>query len=90
MWFLVADYFDQQNVQRTRIKICGITRVEDAATAVSFGADAIGLIFYDQSPRVVSLQRAAEIVDSLPALVQVVGVFVEPYVKEVVAVLSEV
>ena len=75
---------------RTRIKICGITRVADAASAVSFGADAIGLIFYDQSPRVVSLQRAAEIVDSLPALVQVVGVFVEPNKNEVEAVLRQV
>ena len=75
---------------RTRIKICGITRIEDAATAVSFGADAIGLIFYDPSPRVVNIQRAADIVRSLPALVHVVGVFVEPDREYVEAVLSKV
>ena len=61
---------------RTRIKICGITRVEDAAAAASLGADAVGLIFYDPSPRVVSIRQAARIADSLPALVHVVGVFV--------------
>ena len=75
---------------RTRIKICGITRVEDATTAVSFGADAIGLVFYGPSPRSVSIQRAADIVNSLSALVHVVGVFVEPNQKEVEAVLCQV
>ena len=75
---------------RTRIKICGITRVEDAATAASLGADAVGLIFYDPSPRVVNIRQAARIADSLPALVHVVGVFVDPSEKEIDAVLSEV
>ncbi len=75
---------------RTRIKICGITRVEDAVTAASFGVDAIGLIFYGPSPRAVSIQRAADIVNSLPALVHAVGVFVEPNKKEVEDVLSQV
>ncbi len=87
---MVSGYTNERTVLRTRIKICGITRVEDAAAAVSSGADAIGLMFYSPSPRAVSLRRAAEIVDSLPALVQVVGVFVEPNVKEVEAVLSQV
>ncbi len=75
---------------RTRIKICGITRVEDAATTASYGADAIGLIFYGPSPRAVNIRQAADIVDSLPALVHVVGVFVDPTEKDVDAVLSEV
>ena len=87
---MVFGYTNEQNVLRTRIKICGITQVEDAATAVSFGADAIGLIFYDPSPRAVSIQRAVDVVNSLPALVHVVGVFVEPNEKEVEAVLSQV
>ncbi|MEW8027136.1 MAG: phosphoribosylanthranilate isomerase [Candidatus Thiodiazotropha sp.] len=62
---------------RTRIKICGITRVEDAADAVRLGADAIGLVFYPPSPRAVSLQQAKAIVESLPPFVTVVGLFVD-------------
>ena len=73
---------------RTRIKICGITRVEDAATAISCGADAIGLIFYGPSPRAVSIREAVDIADSLPALVHVVGVFVDPNEKEIETVLT--
>lgn len=60
---------------RTRIKICGLTTVEDAAAAVEHGADAIGLVFAPSSPRRVSLDRAAEIVASLPPFVTAVGVF---------------
>ena len=75
---------------RTRIKICGITRVEDAATAISCGADAIGLIFYGPSPRAVSIRQAADIADSLPALVHVVGVFGDPNEREIDRVLSKV
>jgi phosphoribosylanthranilate isomerase len=58
-----------------RIKICGITRVEDAMAAAEAGADAIGLVFAD-SPRRVSTRQAREIVASLPPLVSAVGVFV--------------
>jgi phosphoribosylanthranilate isomerase len=61
---------------RTRIKICGITRVEDAADAVRFGADAIGLVFYPPSPRAVTLDQAKAIVQSLPPFITVVGLFV--------------
>ncbi|MEW8508488.1 MAG: phosphoribosylanthranilate isomerase [Candidatus Thiodiazotropha sp.] len=61
---------------RTRIKICGITRAEDAADAVRLGADAIGLVFYPPSPRAVSLEQAKEIVRGLPPFVTVVGLFV--------------
>lgn len=60
---------------RTRIKICGLTTVEDAAAAVLHGADAIGLVFAPGSPRRVTLDRAAEIVASLPPFVTAVGVF---------------
>ena len=58
---------------RTRVKICGITRVEDALEAINQGADAIGLVFYAKSPRNVSATQAAEIVSSIPAFVTVVG-----------------
>lgn len=73
---------------RTRVKICGITRVEDALTAVAQGADAIGLVFYAPSPRNVSIRQAAEIASKIPALVTVVGLFVnaEPqFIKEVIS-----
>lgn len=75
---------------RTRVKICGITRVQDALDAVKHGADAIGLVFYANSPRNVSAQQAAEIVASIPAFVTVVGLFVdaEPaFVQEVLSLV---
>jgi phosphoribosylanthranilate isomerase len=58
------------------VKVCGITTPHDAALAVSAGASAIGLVFWPSSPRAVDPARAREIVASLPALVSVVGVFV--------------
>jgi phosphoribosylanthranilate isomerase len=75
---------------RTRAKICGITRVEDALAAVAGGADAIGLVFYDKSPRHVSVERAAEIIASLPPFVDAVGLFVDAEPAEVRAVLKRV
>lgn len=71
---------------RTRVKICGITRPQDAQIAVEAGCDAIGLVFYEPSPRFVSLEKAAEIVLSIPPFVSVVGLFVnaEPtYIQQV-------
>lgn len=73
-------------VLRVRVKICGITRVEDALTAVAQGADAIGLVFYAPSPRAVSIEQAVAIAEQMPAFVSVVGLFVnaeEHYIKEV-------
>jgi phosphoribosylanthranilate isomerase len=75
---------------RTRVKICGITRVEDALAAVAGGADAIGLVFYASSPRHVSVERAAEIVASLPPFVDAVGLFVDAEPAEVRALLQRV
>lgn len=72
---------------RVRVKICGITRVEDALNAIKEGADAIGLVFYDKSPRNVSIDQAAEISKHIPAFVSVVGLFVnaEPsFINEVI------
>jgi phosphoribosylanthranilate isomerase len=60
----------------TRIKICGITEFEDARDAALLGADAVGLNFYPNSPRYIEPSRAAEIIEKLPPLVTVVGVFV--------------
>lgn len=64
-------------MSRTRIKICGITRPEDGLAAVSAGVDAIGLVFYRQSPRAVGIEQAQLIVAALPPFVTVVGLFVD-------------
>jgi phosphoribosylanthranilate isomerase len=61
---------------RTRVKICGITRVEDARSAIEFGADAIGLVFYEDSPRHVTLEQAERIAAAVGPFVTVVGLFV--------------
>ena len=72
---------------RTRIKICGITRAQDARAAAESGADAIGLIFYPPSPRNVNLVQARSIIAGLPPFVTVVGLFVDPSRDQVEAVL---
>jgi phosphoribosylanthranilate isomerase len=75
---------------RVRVKICGITRVEDALEAARLGADALGFVFHPASPRFVSAGRAAEIVAALPPFVTSVGLFVDAAPAEVEAVLGEV
>jgi phosphoribosylanthranilate isomerase len=60
----------------TWVKICGTTNLEDALVAVEAGADAVGFVFYEKSPRCVSVETAREIVEKLPAGVEKVGVFV--------------
>lgn len=74
----------------TRIKICGITRSEDALVCAHAGADAIGLVFYPPSPRHVVAAQAAAIARALPPFVTTVGLFVNPAMEQVEAVLSEV
>ncbi len=75
---------------RTRVKICGITRVEDALVAVAQGADAIGLVFYAASPRCVTIAAASAIVAALPPFVSAVGLFVNASKQEINAVLASV
>jgi len=73
---------------RTRIKICGIRRVEDARVAVESGADAIGLVFYAPSPRNVDLEQARAIIAAMPPFVSIVGLFVDPAQDQVESVLG--
>lgn len=74
----------------TRIKICGITRAEDAQAAVDAGADAIGFVFYSPSPRSVTVEQAANILRRLPPFVTSVGLFVNADPAWIRAVLDQV
>ena len=76
-------------MRRTRVKICGITRPEHARAAADVGTDAIGLMFYEPSPRYVTRERAREVCAALPPLISVVGVFVNPEPREVEVVVED-
>jgi len=75
---------------RTRVKICGITRVDDGLAAARAGADAIGVVLWRGTPRCVDADRAAEIAGALPPFVKVVGLFVDPTDDEVDAALARI
>ena len=75
---------------RTRVKICGITRPQDARTAAEAGADAIGVVFYPPSPRYLSVERAVEIRDALPPFVQTVALFVNADAAQIAQVIGRV
>lgn len=72
----------------TRIKICGITRAQDAVTAAELGAHAVGLMFYEDSPRFVSVDQANKVIGVLPPFVTRVGVFVNPVEQQVHSILG--
>jgi phosphoribosylanthranilate isomerase len=74
----------------TRVKICGITRVEDALHAAAEGVDAIGLVFYENSPRFVTTSRAKDICKKLPPFVTTVALFKDADADEIRHVLAEV
>jgi len=73
---------------KTRVKICGITSVTDGLAAAESGADMIGLMFYEGSPRHITLAQAAEISRALPPFVQRVGVFVNPDAAQVMEAIA--
>lgn len=75
---------------RTRVKICGFTRVDDAVFAARLGVDAIGLVFYADSPRNIEITQAVEIVKAMPAFVSVVALFVDEQEEKIRHVLERV
>jgi len=75
---------------KTRVKICGLTRVEDIKAAVASGADAIGLVFYEPSPRAVAIEQAEILARHIPAFVSLVGLFVNPLEAQVRDVLKRI
>jgi phosphoribosylanthranilate isomerase len=75
---------------RTRIKVCGITRCEDALAAAEAGVDAIGLVFYPPSPRYVELAQAVEIAACVPPFVTTVGLFVNADAESIAEVVDRV
>ena len=72
----------------TSIKICGLTTVENALAVAGLGVDAIGLVFYAESPRCVTNKVAQEIVNELPPFVSKVGLFVNPSREDVLETLD--
>lgn len=74
----------------TRIKVCGITRLEDLAAAINAGAEAVGLVFYPKSKRFVTAEQAAHLLRNMPAFVTVTGLFVDEMPEQVQAVLDTV
>ncbi len=75
---------------QTRVKICGITSIEDGLAAAQAGTDAIGLVFYGKSPRKVGLEQARAIAAALPPFVTTVALFVDPTAAEVKAAIEAV
>jgi phosphoribosylanthranilate isomerase len=73
----------------TWVKICGMTNLEDALGAVDAGADAVGFVFYEKSPRCVSVEAAREIVAKLPSKVEKIGVFVNELPERVSAMADD-
>ena len=77
-----------RHLMRTRVKICGITRLEDALAAARAGADALGFVFYPPSPRNIELEQAARILAELPPFVTTVALFVNADTETIAEVVN--
>ncbi len=77
------------NMLIVKVKICGLTNYLDAATAVDLGADLLGFNFYSESPRFVTPEQAAQIINKLPAFIHVAGVFVNASLDQIKEAISE-
>lgn len=82
--------FTETTEQRVRVKICGITNLEDALAACTAGADALGFVFYPDSPRYIEPQKADTICQQLPADVTKVGLFVNAEANTVKQIISTI
>lgn len=76
-------------MKRTRVKVCGITRLEDALAAIEAGADALGFVFYAPSPRAITAERAQRIMAALPPFVSKVGLFVDAEAADVRSIVQQ-
>ncbi len=72
-----------------KIKICGITNLEDARAAVDMGADILGFNFYPPSPRYLTVDKALEILDEIPTFVDTAGIFVNPTIDQIKEITSQ-
>ena len=81
---------DNDMTMRTRVKICGLTSVDDVQTVVNAGADAVGFVFYEPSPRHVDIEQATELAKKVPAFVTKTALFVDPEIEYIEQVLASV
>src|SRR4030042_3369556 len=80
--------YDRITIMQVRVKICGITNPDDAQAAVDFGADALGFVFFEQSPRCITHDNASSIIRRLPSFITTVGVFVDEKPEQIEKIAS--